>query len=83
MAEDGTDALAGDGRGPNEEPQLALAGNDDRVGLRSRRAELNQHNLGAISRNRHQRVHHNAQLAMIGVGLVGVKVRDLAHDEKR
>jgi hypothetical protein len=28
-------------------------------------------------------VHHNAQLAVIGVGLVGVKVRDLAHDEKR
>ncbi len=28
-------------------------------------------------------MHHNAQLAVIGVGLVGVRVRDLAHDEKR
>jgi hypothetical protein len=27
-------------------------------------------------------VQHNAQLAMIGVGLVGVQVRDLAHGEK-
>jgi len=83
LAEGGTDALAGDRRGPNEEPELALAGNDDRIGLRSGRAEPDQRNFGASNRNRRQRVQHNAQLAMICVGLAGVKVSNLAHGEKR
>jgi hypothetical protein len=61
---------------------LPLAGNDDGLGLRGGRTHLHQLDGGRRGRDRHRRVHHDAQLAMIGVGLAGVQVGDLGHGQQ-
>jgi hypothetical protein len=75
--------LAGAGRGTDEEPGLALPDHDEGLGLGRGGAQLHHHNDGRCGRHWRQCVHHDAQLAMIGVGLVGVKVRYLGHGKER
>ncbi len=77
------DALAGDRRRANEEANLPLAGNDDGLGLGRGRSQLHDDDDGSSSGNGHHRVHDDAQLAVIGVGLVGVEVRDLGYGQHR
>jgi hypothetical protein len=83
LNEDGEDALAGAWRGANKEASLALP---DHADWRSPWDEDSQsHNLddGCQGRDWHHRVHHNAQLAMISVGLVLVNVRNLGYGQQR
>jgi hypothetical protein len=75
------DALAGDWRRTNEEPNLALADDDNRLGLRRRSSNLHQNNGDSKDRSGHHRVHDNAELAVVGVGGVGMKVRDLGEGQ--
>ena len=74
LVEDGEDALAGDWRGTNEEPQLALPGNDSGLALGRGCSTLDQYDCRRSGRDGRQGVHDNAQLAVIGVGLVRVEV---------
>ena len=77
------DALAGAGRRADEEAELGLADSQNGLGLRDGGAEEHKDNdRGGNCRGRH-RVHGDAQLAMIGVGIAGVQVRDLGYGQKR
>ncbi len=60
-----------------------LMGNDDGLGLGRGGSQLHDHNHSRGSGNGHHRVHDDAQLAVIGVGLVGMQVRDLGHGQHR
>jgi hypothetical protein len=71
------DALAGDGRGADEEPQLPLPRNNRRLGLRCRASQLNEDDGGCHHRCRRRCVHHNAKLAVVGVDGAGMQVRGL------
>jgi hypothetical protein len=62
---------------------LPLVGNEDGLGLRSGSAQVHKHNDGRSYRSGHHRVHDDAQLAVIGIGLVGVQVRNLSHRQHR
>jgi len=77
------DALAGGWRRADEVVREELAGGWRGLRLRSRFSQLHQNHCGRQGSNRNQRVHHDAQLAVVGVGLVGMKVRDLSHGEQR
>jgi len=57
--------------------------NEDGIGLENGSSQLHDHNDGCGGRNGHHRMHHDAQLAMIGVGLVGMDVRNLGHGQHR
>lgn len=76
-------ALAGGGRGPNEEANLTLEGNDDGLGLGSGSSQLHDDDDSRRGRNRDHRVHQDAKLAVIRVGIVRVKVRDLSDSQRR
>jgi hypothetical protein len=80
--EDREDALQGDGGRANEEAGLAPAGDEDRLGLRGRGAEVNHNDHGGGCGHGHDRVHNDAQRAMVGVGLIRVKVCDLGDGEQ-
>jgi len=73
----------GDGRGTAEEAELGLPGDKNGFGLRSRRTKEHEYDGNRSHRRRRHGVHGNAQLAMIGVGGVGVHVRNLGYGENR
>jgi hypothetical protein len=77
------DALRGDRRRANKEADLPLVGNDDRFGLRRGGSQLHDHNHSRSGGNWHHRVHDDAQLAVIRVGLVRVQVCNLRHRQHR
>ena len=77
------DALAGDGRGANKEADLPVAGNYDGFGLRSGSSQLHDRDDSRRGCNGHHGVHDNAQLAVVGIRLVRVQVRDLCNDQHR
>jgi hypothetical protein len=77
------DALAGDGRRPNEEANLPLASNYDGLSRGSGGSQLHDDDDSRRRRNRDYRVHHDAQLAVIRVGVVRVKVRSLSDGQHR
>jgi hypothetical protein len=77
------DALAGDRRRANEEANLPLAGNDDELGLGRGSSQLHNEDVRRSGCDRRNRVHGDAELAMIGVALAGVQVRDLSNGERR
>lgn len=60
---------------------MPLAGNYDGFGLRCGSSQLHDDDGDRRGSNRHHRVHDNAQLAVVGVRLAGVQVRDLGNDE--
>jgi hypothetical protein len=62
---------------------LPLAGNDDGFGLRSGSSQLHNRDHSRRGSNGHNRVHDDAQLAVVGVRLAGVQVRDLGNDQHR
>lgn len=62
---------------------MPLAGNEDRFGLGRGSSQLHDHNHSRSCGYRHHRVHDDAQLAVIRVGLVGVQVRNLGYGQKR
>jgi hypothetical protein len=76
------DALAGDGRGANEETNLPLAGNYDGLGLGSGGSQLHDDDDCGSGCDGRDRVHGDAKLAMISIALAGVKVRDLSDGER-
>jgi len=76
------DALAGGWRRANKEAGKALPGDDVRLSRGSRGADRHQDNGGCRGSCGHCRVHHDAQLAVIGVGLAGVQVGDLSHGKQ-
>jgi hypothetical protein len=75
------DALAGDRRRANEEANLPLAGNYDWLGLGRGSSQLHDDDDGSSGGNWCDRVHGDAELAMIGVALARVQVRDLCNGE--
>jgi len=77
------DALQGDGGRANKETDLPLMGNCDGFGLRGGGAKVHEHDDGSGDRSRRHRVHDDAQLAVIGVGLVGMDVRNLGYGQHR
>ena len=77
------DALAGDWGRTNEEAGLALPRDEDRLSLRCRCAEVYEHDDCRSCAHRGNCVHDNAQLAVIGIGLVGVQVSDLGNGQER
>jgi hypothetical protein len=58
-------------------------GNCDGIGLGRESSQLHDHNGGRRGSNGHHSVHDNAQLAVVGVRLVRVQVRDLSNDQHR
>lgn len=83
LIEGGKDALAGAWRGANKELGLALPDHADWLG--SWHEDTQSHTLddGCQGRDRHHRVHHYAQLAMISVSLALVNVRNLGYGQQR
>jgi hypothetical protein len=77
------DALAGDRRGANEEANLPLAGNYDGLGLGRGSSQLHDDDDFRRSGNGNHSVHDNAQLAVIGVGIVRMKMSDLGYGQHR
>lgn len=62
---------------------MPLVSNDDGIGLGRGSSQLHDDDGGRSSSNGHHRVHDNAQLAMVGVRLAGVQVRDLGDGQHR
>jgi hypothetical protein len=62
---------------------LALVGDYDGIGLGRGCSQLHDDNDGRSGCNGHDRVHDNAQLAVVGIRIVRVKVRYLSNDEHR
>jgi hypothetical protein len=60
---------------------LPLVGNEDGLGLRSGGAKVHEHDDGRGNRRGRHRVHDDAQLAVICIGLVGVQVRNLGYGQ--
>jgi hypothetical protein len=60
-----------------------LPGQKYRLGLRNRCPQLHQNNNGHGRGHGRHRVHDDAQGAVVGVGLVGVKVGNLSYGEHR
>jgi len=58
-------------------------GNDDGIGLGRGGSQLHDHNHSRSGGNGHHRMHDNAQLAVIRVGLVGMHVRNLGYGQHR
>jgi hypothetical protein len=59
-----------------------LTNHDDGLGLGRGGSQLHHDDDGSNCSHGRQRVHDNAQLAMIGVGLVRVQVRYLRYREQ-
>jgi hypothetical protein len=76
------DALAGERRWANEEANLPLAGNYDGLGLGCGSSQLHDDDDCRSGCDRRDRVHGDAELAMIGVALTGMQVRDLSDGER-
>ncbi len=76
------DALAGDRRRANEEANLTLAGNNYRLGLGRGSSQLHDDDDCGSGCDGRDRVHCDAELAMIGVALARVQVRDLSNGER-
>jgi hypothetical protein len=76
------DALAGDWRRADEETGGETPGDDDGLGLGRGCSQLHENDGGCNRRDGHRRVHDDAKLAVIGVGRVGVQVRDLRKGEQ-
>ncbi len=83
LNEDGKMPLAGGWRRADKEPGIALAGDDDGLGQLGRGPKLNHQYDGSGYGRGHNRVHDDAQLAVIGVRLVRVKVGYLSHGKQR
>ena len=62
---------------------MPLAGNYDGFGLRSGSSQLHDRDDSRRGCNGHHGVHDNAQLAVVGIRLVRVQVRDLCNDQHR
>ncbi len=77
------DALAGDWRRANEETGLALPDHDDRLALGRGRSQLHHGDDDRRDCDRRYRVHHNTELAVVGVSRVRVLVRYLSYDKHR
>ena len=75
-------ALAGDRRGSNEEANLPLAGNYDGLGLGRGSSQLHDDDDCGSGCDGRDRVHGDAELAVIGVALAGMQVRDLGNGER-
>lgn len=75
------DALAGDRRRANEEANLPLAGNYYRLGLGRGSSQLHDDDDGRSGGDGNHCVHDNAQLAVIGVGIVRMKMSDLGYGQ--
>lgn len=58
-------------------------GNCDGFSLRGGGAKVYEHDDSRGNRRWHHRVHDNAQLAVVGIGLVGMQVRNLGHRQHR
>jgi hypothetical protein len=56
-------------------------GYEDGLGLGSGSAQLHNHNDGCCGRDGRHRVHNDAQLAVVRIGLVGVQVRNLGYGQ--
>ena len=76
------DALAGDRRRANEEANLPLAGNYDGLGLGRGSSQLHDDDDCRSGCDGRDRVHGDAELAVIGVALARVQVRDLCNGER-
>jgi hypothetical protein len=72
-----------DRRGTNKEAELGSPDHHVRLGLGSRSAQAHKHDRNRGNRRGRHGVHRDAQLAVIGVGLVGMQVRDLRYGQKR
>ena len=83
LDENGRDALAGDWRGANEEAGLALPDHNDRLGLRRGSSQLHHDDDNRRSRDGRHRVHHNTELAVVGVSRVRVLVGYLGYGQQR
>ena len=62
---------------------MPLAGIYDGCGLGRGSSQLHDDDGGRSGSNGHNRVHDNAQLAVVGVGLAWMQVRDLGHGQHR
>ena len=62
---------------------MPVAGNDDGFGLWGRRSQLHDQDDGRSGSNGHNRVHDDAQWAVIRVRLIRMKVRDLSYGQHR
>lgn len=62
---------------------MPLAGNDDGFGLGRGRSQLHNDDDSGRGRNRDDRVHHDAQLAVIRIRLARVQMRDLGYGQHR
>lgn len=71
----------GDRRGTDKEPGLPFARDQKRLGGERQRFKLHHHDDGHSGRSRHGGVHHDAELTVIGIGLVGVQVRNLGNGQ--
>ena len=76
------DALAGGGRRANEEANLPLTGDYDGRGLGRGSSQLHDDDCGRRGCDGRHCVHGDAELAMIGVALAGMQVRDLSDGER-
>jgi hypothetical protein len=76
------DALTGDRRRANEEANLPLAGNYDGLGLGRGSSQLHDDDDGRGGSHGRHRVHCDAELAMIGVALARMQVRDLSNGKR-
>ena len=68
-----------DRRGTNKEAELGSPDHHVRLGLGSRSAQAHKHDRNRGNRRGRHGVHRDAQLAVIGVGLVGMQMRNLGH----
>lgn len=62
---------------------MPLLSDEDGLGQWNGSAQLHDHDHGRGGRNGRQRVHDNAELAVIRIALVGVQVRNLGHGQHR
>jgi hypothetical protein len=72
---------AGDGRGANEKPGLPFSQNENRFGDGRKRSELHDDNYGGSSDCGHGSVHDDAELAMVRICLIRMKVSDLSNGQ--
>jgi hypothetical protein len=76
------DALAGDGRGADEKPQLPLTRNRDRLGLGRRSPQFDQNNRSGYWGDRDRSMHYDAKLTVVGVNRARVNVGDLGDRQR-
>jgi len=76
------DALAGDWGRANKEPCLGLPGDGDGFGQGRGSSQLHDDNNSRCRCRRRRGVHNDAERAMVGVSLIGVKVSDLGDGDE-